>query len=118
MATPVDMPRRGARRPHEVPAAVLEALERGEESANHMEEIALDMGALLANTFPELAGCSEELRQGGLVTRMRNGGRIVLKYFGPDVAEAGSRWSSDTTRGWAAMAVGAMEGIGFAERLS
>jgi len=34
---------------------VLAALEAGEESANHMEEIAMDMGNLLVSQFPRLA---------------------------------------------------------------
>jgi 3-methyladenine DNA glycosylase AlkC len=85
---------------------VLAELESGGESANHMEQIALDMGNLLVNEFPSLAHRADELRDGGLVARMRTGGRIMLAELGLEGVAAGINWSSDTARGWAAMAVG------------
>jgi 3-methyladenine DNA glycosylase AlkC len=111
------MTRRGARRPNAVPADVLRALERGEESANHMEQIALDMGALLCALFPSLSHRADALRHGGLVTRMRTGGAVVLAEMGSGAISAGSSWQSDTARGWAAMAVGLAEGPTLADRL-
>ena len=45
-------PRTGARHPTGVPREVIVALETGQESVNHMEQIAMDMGNLLAWQFP------------------------------------------------------------------
>ncbi len=42
----------GARHPAAVPPEVTVALEAGHESVNHMEQIAMDMGNLLACSFP------------------------------------------------------------------
>jgi 3-methyladenine DNA glycosylase AlkC len=110
--------RKGARHPTLVPQVVLRDLEAGAESANHMEQIALDMGNLLARQFPKLAARGDELRDIGLVARMRAGGRILFEELG--TAPAGldaACWSSDTTRGWAAMAVAHVPGLGIADRL-
>jgi 3-methyladenine DNA glycosylase AlkC len=71
-----------------------------------MEQIAMDMGILLAAQFPAAAARADEVRDVGLVARMRAGGRIVYDELGPDAARLGPTWSSDTARGWAAMAVG------------
>jgi 3-methyladenine DNA glycosylase AlkC len=110
--------RRGARHPSLVPPHVLGQLERGEESANHMEQIALDMGRLLTFAFPELAAFADSVRRGGLVARMRMGGRILWESGGADRVAAAAIHSSDTVRGWAAMAVGARYDLALEERLS
>jgi 3-methyladenine DNA glycosylase AlkC len=109
--------RKGARHPALVPQAVLRELEAGAESANHMEQIALDMGILLAGQFPQLAARSDELRNKGLVARMKAGGRILFEELGPDAVRGGPHWSSDTTRGWAAMVVAHLPGLTITERL-
>ena len=111
--------RRGARRPSLVPPAILAELESGAESANHMEQIALDMGNLLSRQLPALRHRADELRVGGLVTRMRVGGQILFEELGIDVllAKAG-RWGSDTQRGWAAMAVGHAPDLDFEHRVA
>jgi 3-methyladenine DNA glycosylase AlkC len=106
--------RRGARRPIDVPSDVLRSLEEGAESANHMEQIALDMGTLLSKAIPTLAHRANDLRNVGLVTRMRRGGQLLYEEFG---LSEGTRWSSDTLRGWAAMAVGAAPRLTLGERL-
>lgn len=110
-------PRRGARRPGDVPLDVLTALEHGAQSANHMEQIAMDMGTLLTTQFPDIAPRADELRGVGLVVRMRNGGRLLLEEIGLEVAYTAATWPSDTTRGWAAMAVGAAPGLPLDRRL-
>src|ERR1700733_14727974 len=92
--------RRGAQHPDLVPRDVLRALESGLPSANHMEQIALDMGNLLALQIPALAGRASELRAGGLVTKMRRGGEILFDAFGLDFLPDASAWTSDTLRGW------------------
>jgi 3-methyladenine DNA glycosylase AlkC len=110
--------RKGARHPDLVPQAVLRQLETGAESANHMEQIALDMGNLLRTQFLHLAGRSEEVRNKGLVVRMRAGGRILFEEMGAEGIAHARRSTSDTVRGWAAMAVAYLPGLTVAERLN
>ena len=98
--------RRGACHPNLVPCEVREALEAGHESANHMEQIAMDMGNLLRCQFPALADRAHELRELGLVARMRKGGQLLYEELGLETAVDGPTWGSDTSRGWAAMAIG------------
>jgi 3-methyladenine DNA glycosylase AlkC len=117
----VDAPqvaRRGARHPSLVPREVLWQLERGAESANHMEQIALDMGRLLTLAFPELASSALSFQSRGLVDRMRTGGRILWEKAGPEGFLAAAAHSSDTVRGWAAMAVGVRDDLDLSERLA
>lgn len=109
--------RRGARHPTLVPAAVRRSLEAGCESSNHMEQIAMDMGKLLGSQFPSLAARADEVRDKGLVTRMRAGGRILHQELGLEAMVTGQTWRSDTTRGWAAMAIGQAAGLSLSERL-
>jgi 3-methyladenine DNA glycosylase AlkC len=113
----IESRRRGARRPALVPSDVLAALESGQESANHMEQIAMDMGNLLASQFPPLIRRANELRDIGLVARMRTGGRILYEELGLSAARTGVAWTSDTARGWAAMAIGYASGLPFEKRL-
>jgi 3-methyladenine DNA glycosylase AlkC len=110
--------RRGARHPDLVPRETLALLEAGSESANHMEQIALDMGALMTRAFPSLASRSSEVRELGLVARMRAGGRLLYEEFGFEVLSEALAWPSDTTRGWAAMSVGYAPGAALHERLA
>lgn len=101
--------RRGARSPQLVPPAILAQLEEGSlASANHMEQIAIDMGALLANAFPHLAERADELRDPRFLTRMRRGARVLMDGGRPTL-DAASRHRSDTVRGWAAFARGVAE---------
>src|SRR4051794_1089157 len=78
----VALKRVGARRPADVPRAVLQALEQGAESANHMEQIALDMGVLWANLMPRLADRAPAFQCAGLVTQMRVGGSLLWEALG------------------------------------
>src|SRR5215213_4267068 len=104
--------RTGARRPSLVPEEVLYELQLGHiETSNLMEQIALDMAELLTNAFPSLCWRREELHQGGLVTRMRTGGMILLEGLGRSAITDGQKSESDTIRGWAAMAVGLLEDL-------
>ena len=112
-----DSKRRGARHPSKVGAEVLIALEHGDESANHMEQIAMDMGNLLSWQFPDLGSRAPELRNAGLVVRMRAGGEILYDELGIEVVGACGDWTSDTARGWAAMAVGHAPDIDLERRL-
>jgi 3-methyladenine DNA glycosylase AlkC len=82
-----------------------------------MEQIALDMGRLLAWQFPALQHRADEVRNAGLVARMRAGGRILFEEVGLGAVTAVGSWQSDTLRGWAAMAVGYAPALTFDERL-
>lgn len=93
------------------------ALENGDESANHMEQIAMDMGALLGWAFPQLAESAALLRSGGLVSRMRAGGRLIHEAFGADAWTLAIQSTSDTVRGWGAMAIGQPSGLSLEQRL-
>jgi 3-methyladenine DNA glycosylase AlkC len=83
-----------------------------------MEQIAMDMGALLAFQFPDVADRADDLRNAGLVTRMRAGGKVLYERYGLDVSESAAAWTSDTARGWAAMAVGLVPNLEFDQRLA
>ena len=96
--------RRGARQPSLVPADVLVRLVGGAPSVNHMEEMALPMGELLAAQFPALADQAPRLGAPRFLDRMRAGAAVLVEHLGsaaPDVARASP---SDTVRGWGAFA--------------
>ena len=98
---------RGAHRLDLVTEVDLKPLEAGlSETANFIEQMAIDMGRLLASVFPRLRGRSEELRSPKLIERMRAGAGILLDEHGLELFDIASQWTSDTLRGWAAIAVG------------
>ena len=109
--------RRGARHPSLVPESVLRDLETGGVSVNHMEQIALNMSVLLRTQFPSLAAQAHELGGGGLVHRMRRGGEILWADLGMAGIDAVLEASSDTVRGWGAMAVACVPGLQWSARL-
>jgi hypothetical protein len=77
----------------------------------------MDMGNLLASQFPQLAGRADELRSAGLVARMRTGGRIIYEDVGLTAVGPAVTWTSDTARGWAAMAIGYAPGLSLEQRV-
>ena len=98
---------RGAHRLDLVTEVDLKPLEAGlSETANFIEQMAIDMGRLLASVFPRLRGRSEELRSPKLIERMHAGAGILLDEHGLELFDIASQWTSDTLRGWAAIAVG------------
>jgi 3-methyladenine DNA glycosylase AlkC len=109
--------RKGARRPELVSAEVRAHLQAGDPSVNHMEQIAMDMGALLTWAFPELAAAAGRLRQGGLLSRMRGGGEVLFDHYGPQAWIIAATSTSDTVRGWGAMAVCQDEMLDLTDRL-
>lgn len=112
-------PRRiGARSPERVPPDVRELLEGGEPSVNHMEQMAIDMGALLVNVFPDLAAEADRLREGGLVQKMRAGGTLLFEAYGEDAWSVVRTHESDSVRGWGAMALGACPSLSLPQRLT
>jgi 3-methyladenine DNA glycosylase AlkC len=97
----------GARRPSEVPTAILNQLESGtSESVNLMEQIAIDQGSLLVAVIPRAKARAEEMKTPRLTDRMKAGARILLELKGHEGIEEAITWKSDTARGWGAMAVG------------
>lgn len=114
------MPRQlrvGARAPSLVPLEIRARLERGEPSANHMEQIAIDMGALLETAFPSLANEADRLRSGGLVTKMRAGGQLLFEALGQEAWVVARKSESDSVRGWGAMAIGWAPALDLDDRL-
>jgi 3-methyladenine DNA glycosylase AlkC len=109
--------RRGARHPSLVSLSVLRDLHAGEPSANHMEQIAMDMGALWLFTFPNVPAIADGLRTGGLVTKLRSGGLALHETFGDRAPSIALRSTSDTVRGWGAMAVGASPHLALKDRI-
>jgi 3-methyladenine DNA glycosylase AlkC len=114
--------RRGARRMSDVPPDVLAELSRGTaQSANLMEWLATDMGALasvVAATVPcakltrSLRECSEAMLGLSITQRLQLAGRAVAQAIpalsGPEF-EFLARHESDLVRQWACYAVNAAE---------
>lgn len=83
-----------------------------------MEQIALDMAALMRHTFPDLAPSACRLAGGGLLTRMRTGGQILHEHLGHRAWTVAANSPSDTVRGWGAMAIGAASAIALQQRIA
>jgi 3-methyladenine DNA glycosylase AlkC len=93
-------------------------LEQGDcESKNFMEQIAVNQSRLLINVLPSAAACAHELLAPRLTDRMSAGGRAVLQSVGVHDLTKSTSWTSDTARGWAALAVGQIENIELSDRL-
>lgn len=78
----------------------------------------MDMGALLASTFPGVADAAGELRGLGLVSRMRLGGAILFARYGQEAWAIAAASPSDTVRGWGAMATCCDDALDLEGRLS
>lgn len=110
--------RRGARSLSAVHPAIIRELEAGRyESVNHIEQMAIDMGSLLSQVFPELTARAHELRIPNFLGRMRIGGQIVWDGFSLGVFEKAPHWRSDTVRGWAAFAIAVVPHANLNERI-
>jgi 3-methyladenine DNA glycosylase AlkC len=82
-----------------------------------MEQIAIDMGALLETAFPSLANEADRLRSGGLVTKMRAGGQLLFEALGQEAWVVARNSESDSVRGWGAMAIGWSPDLDLGDRL-
>ena len=69
-----------------------------------MEEMALDMGKLMATQFPALAGEAYRLDAVRFLDRMRAGAAVLVQHFGAAAPELARASPSDTVRGWGAFA--------------
>jgi len=115
--TVVDGTVRGARSYATVDPERIRLLETGETcSATHVEQMALDMGRLLASWDPNLSAHAEIPRGIGFLDRMRAGGRVLLEAGG-DTQERAAVSPSDTVRGWAAFAIGLDPSLALCGRL-
>lgn len=77
----------------------------GAPSVNHMEQIALDMGALLSWWDPRLAVHADRLRVDSFLGRMRNGGQVLFDAYGTRADALAHASASDTVRGWGAFSL-------------
>lgn len=106
-----DRTRTGARSYSEVSPSLRRQIESGEiETATHVEQMAIDMGVLLKNSFPHLEAESTRFSGQSFLDRMRTGGEILWSNYGTRVSQFVSE-PSDLVRGWAAMAVGTADGL-------
>ncbi|MGO9180070.1 MAG: DNA alkylation repair protein [Candidatus Limnocylindrales bacterium] len=112
---------KGARSRAQVHPGFLEALEAGcVESRTHVEQMAITMSRLLAQTFPKLT-VGLAIDDLPFITRLRVIGRLLHEQMGHELVRSDSCWVSDTVRGWIAMGIAEDEGtnlVGLLTRLS
>jgi len=92
------------------------------ESTTLTEGLAIDFATLMHSALPDLgeAACAT-LRQAagmGIVKRMALAARLILDRHGPDHVTALYDHPSDTVRGWACFAIGAVPGLSLDARLA
>lgn len=96
----------------------IELLECGTAaSVTHIEQMVLDFPRLLDHTFPNHGFDDDAIRATPFIRRLRLVGHLLLAKYGSAVYEAKQCWTSDTVRGWIAMAIGADEDLSLAERI-
>lgn len=113
-------PRKGATRPDDVPADVLDQLNTGQiESATLAEGLAIDFGQLLHAVAPDIAAqvATQINPSDGIVKRMATAGSLLLDQRGPAHIPAFASHQSDTVRGWSAFMMAALPARPIAERL-
>lgn len=113
-------PRKGATKPRDVPADVLQRLNRGEiETLTLAEGLAVNFATLLGEVEPALkkqaASCFAEAT--GIVRRMMLAAQLLADYRGKTAAESLSKHPSDTVRGWAAFVIGGAPNLSLRDRL-
>ncbi len=106
LENPDHMKRKGARRTSEIPAEILEQLNKGEiETANLVECLAIDFQKLLKNSFPKINSNSLSLfnknPEAGWVERCRMSAQILLNEFGEKVFDKAKDHRSDMIRSFA-----------------
>lgn len=110
--------RKGSRRMSEIPARVLRRLSAGEEESITLVEIlAIDFATLAMASAMTREDAARIAGAGGIVPRMREGGKVVFERWGVKGAAKFGGHASDTVRGWAAFAVGAAPGLKIEKRL-
>ncbi|MEM8834946.1 MAG: DNA alkylation repair protein [Planctomycetota bacterium] len=111
-----------AKRPSEVPSAVVRGLNAGtRESANLAEGLAVDFRSLMGTAFPEVdrvqhARVAPEI---AFTKRMADAAEVLIESLGPGEAFARCRaHGSDTVRGWAAYVLGRTPRLSLKTRLT
>ncbi|MCR6628990.1 MAG: DNA alkylation repair protein [Magnetospirillum sp.] len=114
------MTRKGARSRAEIEPEVLAALNAGTaETLTLPEGLAIDFAALMAAACPEvdpapLAAAKED----GITRRMALAARLAVEALGGGAVVVLAEHASDTVRGWAAYAIGALPHLTLEERLA
>ena len=114
--------RKGARRRADIDPATLAALNSGRIAAATLaESLAVDHGALLRATVPDLpaddlAGI-DSLASAGITRRMAAVADLLHRTFGGRLGDKLAGHPSDTVRGWAAFTVGRLPAVALADRL-
>jgi len=83
-----------------------------------MEQIAINQASLLQSVLPEATDFGHSLRDPALTKRMQAGGMALLSILGTGGIDTAANWTSDTARGWGAMAVGIVPDLTIGDRLS
>jgi len=110
--------RKASRSRATVPPEILADLNAGRiETANLVEGLALDFGALLESTVPEAADLADRLRVGGILGRMQTAGKLLLDRLGADGFDRLAAHPSDTVRGWAAYVLAETPRLSLSSRL-
>lgn len=115
--------RKGATRAADIPAAVLQALSRGElQSATLAECLALDQATLARAVFPGLSAPAlkaiDAACELGILKRMTRIGALLLEEVGEaGIAQCGSH-GADTVRAWACFMIGARPALDLPARLA
>lgn len=111
--------RKGARRMSEIPAGVLRELNAGEaESITLVEILAIDSAKLARAAGLNGSDAERIAAAGGIVPRMKEGGRVLFERHGVKGAMKFAEHPSDTVRGWAAFAIAADGGLSLDKRLT
>lgn len=113
--------RKGARRRSEVPAEVRQGLNNGTlETANLVEGLVVDCGALLGHVAPELPpeALAAVGNAQGITRKMRLAGEMLAAEWGIGGYDRFASHSSDTVRGWAAYLMAAVPGLTLRQRLA
>jgi len=115
------LPRKGARNRDSIPPAVLRQLNKGEiETSNLVEGLAMDFIKLVRSChFPaKFSDIKTQLASDvGYTTRMARVGEWIFNELDEDGIQTCRNHPSDTVRGWAAYAIGAMPKMSLRSRL-
>jgi 3-methyladenine DNA glycosylase AlkC len=99
--------RTGARSYASIDPAVIRAISSGRrESATHVEQMAADMSTLLVASFPTAAAHVGRFEGLPFLSRMREGGQILVEVCGQRAPSVIGYVNNDIVRGWRAFAVG------------
>lgn len=110
--------RKGARSRATIDPAVLAELNAGTAATLTLPEcLAVDFAALMRAVLPEAdAEAMAQAAAEGITKRMALAARLALDAAGPEAVGRLAAHPSDSVRGWACYAIGALPGLSLAER--